>query len=95
VSFGIFPGYTIGNLISAQLMEKIRTEIPDLEGQIEKGQFATLLGWLRKNVHRHGRKFTPNELLERATGRPLTAGPWIAYVQQKFGALYGLQAAKR
>jgi carboxypeptidase Taq len=95
VSFGIFPGYTIGNLISAQLMEKIRTEIPDLEGQIEKGQFATLLGWLRKNVHRHGRKFTPNELLERATGRPLTAGPWIAYVQQKFGALYGLQAVKR
>src|SRR5438552_11749737 len=43
VSFGIFPGYTLGNLISAQLMEKIRTEIPDLEAQIEKGQLATLL----------------------------------------------------
>jgi len=95
VSFGIFPGYTLGNLISAQLMEKIRTEIPDLEAQIEKGQFATLLGWLRKNVHRHGRKFTPNELLERATGRPLTAAPWIAYVQRKFGALYGLETARR
>src|SRR2546428_53860 len=27
VSFGIFPGYTIGNLIGAQLMEKIRTEM--------------------------------------------------------------------
>jgi carboxypeptidase Taq len=94
VSFGIFPGYTLGNLIGAQLMEKARLDIPDLDAQIERGDFATLLAWLRKNVHRHGRKFTPNELLERATGKPLTAAPWIAYVQHKFGALYGLQAAR-
>lgn len=88
--FGIFPGYTIGNLVSAQLMEKVRAHITDLDAQIEQGHFATLLGWLRKNVHAHGRKFTPNELLERATGKPLTAKPWIAYVRKKFGALYGL-----
>lgn len=94
VSFGIFPGYTIGNLIGAQLMEKIRSEIHDLDAQIESGQFAALLAWLRRNVHRHGRKFTPNELMERATGGPLRAAPWIAYVQRKFGALYGLQASR-
>jgi carboxypeptidase Taq len=94
VSFGIFPGYTIGNLISAQLMEKVRAEMPDLDAQLEAGHFAGLLSWLRKNVHRHGRKFTPNELLERATGKPLTAAPWIAYVQKKFGALYGLAPAR-
>ena len=94
VSFGIFPGYTIGNLIGAQLMEKIHTDMPDLDAQIETGQFASLLGWLRKNVHRHGRKFTPNELMERATGQPLTAAPWIAYVQRKFGALYALHAGR-
>jgi len=93
VSFGIFPGYTLGNLIGAQLMEKARADLPDLDASIEKGEFAGLLAWLRKNVHRHGRKFTPNELLERATGRPLSAAPWITYVEQKFGALYGLQPA--
>ena len=63
-------------------------------GEIEQGDFVTLLAWLRKNVHRHGRKFTPTELLERATGKSLTAAPWIAYVQGKFGALYGLNAAR-
>jgi carboxypeptidase Taq len=94
VSFGIFPGYTLGNLIGAQLMEKIRTDIPDLDAQFESGQFVPVLAWLRKNVHRHGRKFTPNELLERATGRSLTAAPWIAYVRQKFGALYGIKPAR-
>ena len=94
VGFGVFPGYTLGNLIGAQLMEKIRADINDLDGQIEAGQFAPLLGWLRKNVHRHGRKFTPNELLERATGKPLEAGPWIAYVREKFGSLYGIKPAR-
>ena len=94
VGFGIFPGYTLGNLIGAQLMEKVRADIPDLDTQFGAGQFAPLLGWLRKNVHRHGRKFTPNELLERATGKPLTAAPWITYVRQKFGALYGIKPAR-
>jgi carboxypeptidase Taq len=89
-SFGIFPGYSLGNLIGAQLMEQVRSEMPDLDAQIERGEFSALLGWLRQKVHRHVRKFTPDELLERATGRPLSAGPWIAYVQRKFSALYGL-----
>jgi carboxypeptidase Taq len=93
VSFAIFPGYTLGNLIGAQLMEKVRAEVPDLEGHIERGEFGVLLKWLRSNVHSHGRKFTPNELMERVTGKPLTPGPWIAYVRQKFGALYGVKGA--
>jgi carboxypeptidase Taq len=51
------------------------------------------LGWLQEHVYQHGRKFTPNELLEHATGRTLTPKPWIAYVRRKFGALYGLDRA--
>jgi carboxypeptidase Taq len=91
--FAGFPGYTIGNLIGAQLMEKIRADIPDLDAHVERGEFGVLLRWLRANVHRHGRKFTPNELVERATGKPLTPGPWIAYVRKKYGALYGLNSS--
>jgi carboxypeptidase Taq len=94
VGFGVFPGYTLGNLIGAQLMEKIRADVKDLDVQIEAGQFAPLLAWLRRNVHQHGRKFTPNELLERATGKRLEAGPWIAYVREKFSALYGIKPAR-
>ena len=94
VGFAEFPGYTLGNVISAQLMEKIRSEITDLDDLVERGEFGPLLRWLQERVYRHGRKFTPNELLERATGRPLTAKPWIAYVQKKYGALYGLDIDK-
>lgn len=92
VSFATFPGYTLGNLMGAQLMAKVREEVPDLDAQIEAGEFGTLLNWLRINVYRHGRKFTPNELMEKVTGKALTAEPWIAYVRHKFRALYGMPA---
>ena len=92
VSFATFPAYTLGNLMGAQLMDKVRGEIPGLDGHIERGEFDVLLQWLRTNVYRHGRKFTPNELMERVTGKPIAVGPWIAYVRQKFGALYGARA---
>src|SRR5258708_13297321 len=62
VSFGVFPGYTLGNLIGAQLMEKIRSDIRDLDAQIEAGQFPPLLGWLRKHVPLPGPQFTPHDL---------------------------------
>ena len=90
VSFGIFPGYTLGNLIGAQLMEKLRADVPGLDGHIERGEFGVMLGWLQQNVYRHGRKFTPNELLERVTGQPMSSRPWIDYVRAKFGELYGV-----
>ena len=88
--FGGFPGYTLGNIIGAQLMVAIRNRIPDLDAQVEAGQFGALRAWLVENVQQHGRKFTPAELLLRATGQELDAAPWIAYVEAKFGEIYGL-----
>jgi carboxypeptidase Taq len=91
-SFAVFPGYTLGNLMGAQLMERMRADVADVDGHIERGEFDALLGWLRSNVYQHGRKFTPNELMQRVTGKELTPAPWIAYVRQKFGALYGVKS---
>ncbi len=85
-SFGGFPSYTLGNVIGAQLMEVIRRELPDLDDQIARGEFAPLLAWLREHVYRHGRKFTPGELLEKVVGERLSARAWIDYVRAKFTA---------
>ncbi|MFH0921859.1 MAG: carboxypeptidase M32 [Fibrobacterota bacterium] len=88
-SFGYFPTYLLGNLIASQLWEKIETDIPGIEGPIERGEFSGLLGWLGKNLHRHGRKFTTQELLQRITGRGLDAAPYLAYLRRKYRDLYG------
>jgi carboxypeptidase Taq len=36
-------------------------------------------------VYRHGRKFTPSELLERVVGSPIDPEPYVAYLQGKLG----------
>ena len=85
-----FPGYTLGNLIGAQVFRQARKELPDLDGQTSRGEFADLLAWLQTNIYRHGRKFTSNELMQRITGEPVGTQAWIDYVRNKFSAIYGL-----
>jgi carboxypeptidase Taq len=88
--FGYFSTYALGNLISAQLWEKIEKDIPDLDGQIRQGKFDTLLEWLRKNVHQYGRKFLPQELVQKITGSKIDAAAYIRYLNKKFSEIYGL-----
>lgn len=89
--FGYFPAYTVGNVLSVQLFEAAVERRPEILSEMERGEFGALLGWLRENVHRHGKKYEPDELIERATGRPPDTVPYLRYLQTKFGELYGLQ----
>ena len=87
---GYFPTYTIGNLASAQLFETALTDAPSIPDDIAHGRFDTLLAWLRENVHQHGRKYLPADLIQRATGKPLSAAPYIGYLRKKYSDLYSL-----
>jgi len=89
---GYFPTYALGNLLSAQLWEKIVQDIPNIETLASQARFAPLLDWLREKIHRHGRKFRPQELVRRVTGTGIDAGPYVHYLERKFGAIYGLKA---
>jgi carboxypeptidase Taq len=80
---GYFPTYTIGNLMSAQLWSALSGELPAIESDIAAGEFAPLREWLRDNIHRHGRKFTSRELLQRVTGEELRVEPFLAYLETK------------
>lgn len=86
---GYFPTYALGNLIGAQLLEVIRREIPDLDDQFRRGDFQALLGWLRKNIHRHGSKFEPQELMVRVTGSKIDPAPYMHYLTEKINGIYG------
>jgi carboxypeptidase Taq len=90
---GAFQSYTIGNILSAQFYAAAVTAHPQIPAEIEAGAFDTLSGWLRQYIHRHGRKYPPNELIERATGGPMSMRPYLAYLRAKYGGLYRLPAS--
>jgi carboxypeptidase Taq len=82
-NFGYFPTYAIGNVISVQLWERATSDLGDLDGEFERGEFGSLREWLREHVHRWGRAFEPPELLERVVGGPLDPEPYLAYLHAK------------
>lgn len=87
--FGYFPTYSLGNIMSVQLLHAHELHNPGLWDQVREGDFSHLLGWLRENVHRHGSLYEPAELLEKATGSALDTGPYLDYLESKYGRLYG------
>jgi carboxypeptidase Taq len=87
---GYFSTYALGNLISAQLWERINHDLPNLRDQIRKGDFRELLDWLRRNIHHHGQKYEPQELVKMATGSRITPEPYVRYLTEKYSDIYGL-----
>ena len=90
-AIGYFPTYSVGNLLSVQLYDKANADLGgQVEAQIEAGDFAPLLGWLRENVHQYGRKYLPKDLVQRIVGGPLDPAPYLKYLKTKFGDVYGI-----
>lgn len=87
---GYFPTYTLGNLYAAQLMAAARRDLPGLDDDFCRGDYARLKTWLTDKVHRHGQRFRAGELCRRATGEALSPRYFTSYLAEKFGPLYGV-----
>ena len=85
--FGYFPTYSLGNIVSVQIWERAASELPDLHDAFEHGEFGQLHDWLRTNLYSLGRKFTPQETLERVVGGTIDPKPYVRYLREKLGAL--------
>ncbi len=83
---GYFPTYTLGNLNASQLFRRVGSDHPELETELRRGQYQPLLAWLRTNVHQHGQRYLPQDLMKAATGEPTRAVWHMAYLRRKFAA---------
>ncbi|MCG8450726.1 MAG: carboxypeptidase M32 [Pirellulales bacterium] len=91
--FGYFPTYALGNLYAAQFFAQADQDLGGLEDQFRRGEFALLREWLRQHIHSQGRRYTPAQLVERTTGKPLSHAPLIAQLRSKFGEIYRLSTS--
>ena len=82
--FGYFPTYSLGNSYAAQLNQAMRKDIGDLDQQLREGETGAVLSWLRKNVHAHGSLYDPGDLMQRASGAPVSVEPLLAYLETKY-----------
>ncbi|MFC0813026.1 carboxypeptidase M32 [Paracoccus panacisoli] len=88
--FGYFPTYALGNVYAGCLNEAMRAAVPDLDESLARGEAGPGVEWLRENLQRHGGLLPPRELVETATGAAVSPEPLLDYLEEKFGAIYGL-----
>ena len=87
---GYFPTYALGNLVAAQLWEKLIADNPKIQDQIQRGEFESLTTWMKDNIHHHGAKFEPQELVQRITGSKIDPDPYMRYLTNKYTDIYEL-----
>jgi len=86
-----FINYTLGHgVLAAQVWDAASEDVGDVDDLVRRGEFDPLHRWFTDEIHRHGQRYRPQELVRRATGEPLTADYFVDYVTEKFGDLYGL-----
>jgi carboxypeptidase Taq len=83
-SIGYFSTYLIGTVASVQIWEAAGRDLPDLEEQVGRGEFAPLRDWLGEHVHELGRKYSPQETLRHATGSTIQAQPYLDYLRRTY-----------
>lgn len=83
-SIGYFPTYTLGAMIAAQLMDAAKRQVAGLEGTIRDGKFFILTNWLKENVHSKASRFSTPEIIQQATGKPLSADIYKAHLKQRY-----------
>lgn len=89
-ALGYFPTYTLGTLYAAALFDKALEELGDLAADFRRGDTSRLLGWLRERIHSHGSRRPGKEIAESVIGGPLSAAPFIAHLQRKYGQIYDI-----
>jgi carboxypeptidase Taq len=86
--FGYFPTYSLGNVVAAQLWEAMADQLGDPEEMISGGELAALRRWLAERVHRHGARYLPSDLAERALGGQPDPAALLRRLRRKYGELY-------
>ncbi|KAJ8599155.1 hypothetical protein CTAYLR_008304 [Chrysophaeum taylorii] len=84
-AIGYFPSYALGALCAAQIFAAAKRNLPTLDDDIARGNFAPLREWLRTNIHLLGS--VPNSadaLLTDLTGTPISPDAFIDYLQAKY-----------
>jgi carboxypeptidase Taq len=85
---GYFPTYTLGNLYAAQLTEAMQQDLGPLDTIVARGDFEPILNWLRLKIHRYGRRYSPIQLMQLATGKELDSQPFVDYLRAKIESFY-------
>lgn len=88
--FGYFPTYSLGNVYAGCLNRAMRAQVSGIDAALAQGTAKPATDWLRENLQRHGGLRAPRDTIAHACGFEPSEEPLLDYLEEKFGAIYGL-----
>jgi carboxypeptidase Taq len=82
--FGYFPCYSLGAMYAAQWFATMRRTLPDLDGEIGRGNLSTVFDWLKTRIWSQASRWTTDELAQRATGEVLNAAHFKTHLETRY-----------
>jgi carboxypeptidase Taq len=83
-AWGYFPTYTLGAITAAQLFDAATRADDNVLPGLGRGDFSPLVNWLRTNIHSQGSLLPADQLLTKATGRPLDASVYERHLRRRY-----------
>jgi len=83
-ALGYFPTYSLGALAAAQIFAAATKADANILPGLAEGNFKPLYAWLDSHIRSQGCLYTPDQLIERATGQPLGTAAYKAAVTRRY-----------
>ena len=77
-------------MYAAQFFAAAGESLGDFDQQFAGGDFAPLKNWMNEHIHRPGKKYRANRLVQVVSGRSLSSKPLLEHLHAKFDELYAL-----
>ena len=84
IGLAVFPAYTIGNVIAAQIKHHIEREFEGFYECISELDLKPIREYLREKVHRWGSTYPPKELIRRSFGEEIDPSYFLGYIREKY-----------
>jgi carboxypeptidase Taq len=83
-AWGYFPTYTLGAIAAAQLFDAATRADDNVVPGLARGDFSPLVNWLRTNIYSKGSLLPADQLMTKATGRPLDASVHERHLRRRY-----------
>lgn len=82
--FGYFPSYLLSGIYAAQIAAVLNKDLGNITENINTENLKIIHNWLKENIHRYGAIYTPSELIEKVSGKPINSIYYIEYLKKKY-----------
>lgn len=90
MSYGYFPSYALGNAYGAQILRRMKQDM-DVDAEVSAGELWRIRDWMAEHVFAKASLLTPDEWIRDITGESLNTDYFLAYLEEKYTALYDLK----